>query len=410
MRPPSHASGLLVLLTGFLVLAAGGLVGCSREEPPADRDVALDLALASEVGKHYAVVLREVYADVVKGAEQLDGTVRVFTALPSESGLERCRLAWVGARPAYLQSEVARFYDGPIDRASDGPEGDLNPWPLDESYIDAVEGAPTGGFIGDPERVPLIDEAFVRRANGDGGEENIAAGWHAVEFMLWGQDRDPRGPGRRDWRDFADAGGLPHGERRRTYLRTLTRMIVADVSRVAAEWDADTGAYREEFLSVPPREQIRRILTGAGTLAKGELYGERMLVPYTSKAQEDEHSCFSDTTHLDHLHDLLGIVWVWTGRWTSPLDGRVVEGPGLRALAMKRDPDLAKRIDAHLARAEASLRDPHFQPFDRAIQGLDTDPGRACVREVLSALQELDRDLSRLAAGFGLAIVTSLPG
>ena len=37
---------------------------------------------------------------------------------------------------------MARFYDGPIDNEDDGPEGLINAWPLDETFIDYVDGAP----------------------------------------------------------------------------------------------------------------------------------------------------------------------------------------------------------------------------------------------------------------------------
>jgi putative iron-regulated protein len=405
------ASAFLLGSTLFLVAGCGD----SRREVPEGTSESRPLESSSEqelartMALHYAEVLHAAYSDALRGAEELEVAVDEFCAAPSAAGLAACRQAWLKARPAYQQSEVGRFYDGPIDRSPDGPEPDLNPWPLDEAFIDAVEGDPSAGFINDPARA--LDEAALRALNGQGGEENIAAGWHAVEFMLWDQDRDPKGPGRRDFRDFLDEGPRPHADRRRRYLQTVTGMIVADLKRVTAAWDPKTGAFRQEFLARPIKETLRCMLTGAGTLALGELHGERMLVPYTSKGQEDEHSCFSDTTHLDHLHNLLGVRWVWTGRYESPRDGRRLEGPGFDALLRASgQSDRADRVLASLDAAEEAMRREAFAPFDQAILGADDRPGRRAILDAIRALKRFDGEVTRVARHLGLDIVTVLPG
>ncbi|PGH37557.1 MAG: hypothetical protein CRN43_20480, partial [Candidatus Nephrothrix sp. EaCA] len=56
--------------------------------------------------------------------------------------MEDAKKAWLAAREPYMQTEIGRFYDGPID----GEKGDgvLNSWPLDEGYIDYLSGASHG--------------------------------------------------------------------------------------------------------------------------------------------------------------------------------------------------------------------------------------------------------------------------
>ena len=78
---------------------------------------------------------------------------------------------------------------------TDGPEGLINAWPLDEAYIDYVEGDPAAGVVNDPDTYPTIDAELLTSLNEQGGEANISTGWHAIEFLLWGQDLSTDGPG-----------------------------------------------------------------------------------------------------------------------------------------------------------------------------------------------------------------------
>ena len=149
---------------------------------------------AAAVSRHYAALVQASYEDTFGAAQALQQAVTVFTAAPSAEGLAAARQAWLAAREWYGQTEAFRFYAGPIDDDK-GPEGRLNSWPLDESYVDYVKGKPASGFIND--RKVVISKANLMRLNERGGEENIAAGWHAIEFLLWGQDMDPNGPGNR---------------------------------------------------------------------------------------------------------------------------------------------------------------------------------------------------------------------
>ena len=382
----------LVALTLSLCACEGEGEGSSA--PQAEGAKAPSAERVKQVAEAYATQLEGDYRAALEGARQLQERINAFCEAPSQEGLEAARESWLAARPAYQRTEVARFYDGPIDREG-GPEGDVNPWPLDEVYIDGTDEKPAG-IVGTPERYPTIDEATLRKANGAGGEENISTGWHAIEYMLWGVDDNPDGPGRRDWRDFQDGGPRPNPARRRDYLRLVASMLVADLEGVHAEWKPEDGAYRKEFLAAAPGEVLRRILTGMGTLAKGELRGERILTPFTSKEQEDEHSCFSDTTHIDHRQNLAGIAKVW-------------REAGLRELSLEAGFD-PKGLDEALSEVEAAMDDPAFKPFDKAILGADDAPGRKTISKALTGLARFDAELTRLAEALGVNIVTTLPG
>src|SRR5262249_17692877 len=152
--------------------------------------------------------------------------------------------------------------------------------------------------------------------NEKGGEKNITTGFHAIEFLLWGQDLNDEGPGNRSYLDYVEGKG-PHAARRREYLRVVSHLLVQDLETVLKEWSpAASTNYRQRFLAMPVDDALADVLKGIGILSGSELAGERLTVPYETKDQEDEHSCFSDNTTADLLYDVIGIQNVFLGRYT----------------------------------------------------------------------------------------------
>ncbi|MCY1081568.1 imelysin family protein [Archangium lansingense] len=188
---------------GWMALVAGALAstGCGTDP--------LEESRAQPVVERYAALVNENYTDAVTKAKELQTAVNVFVADPTEAKLAAARNAWLASRPSYGQSEAFRFYGGPIDNEDTGPEGRINAWPLDEAYIDSVEGAPEAGIINATTEYPTLTEELLISLNERDGETNIATGYHAIEFLLWGQDRSTTGPGNRPASDFEDGGTAP---------------------------------------------------------------------------------------------------------------------------------------------------------------------------------------------------------
>ncbi len=70
---------------------------------------------------------------------------------------------------------------------------------------------------------------------------------------------------------------------------------------------ADRGRGRatpRRLQAMPQREAIGRMVNGMAILAGFECMSERLGVALDSGDQEDEHSCFSDTTKQDFVNDL----------------------------------------------------------------------------------------------------------
>lgn len=328
----------VVFLAALVLGACGGDddegSAVSRQDKLAVATTYADLALAS-------------YDASIDSTRAMQKSLDRFLAEPAAGTLKAARTAWVTARDDYIPTEPFRFYGGPIDDPEDGPEGKINAWPMDEGYIDYVEGKPGSGIVNDMKAYKKITTDVIVEANERGGETNISSGWHAIEFLLWGQDQSKDGPGNRPASDYSSA---PNAKRRATYLRLTTRQLIADLTSVRDQWAKQGGEFRSSFLA-DPNQAVTRILRGIGALNSGELAGERMAVALESQDQEDEHSCFSDNTNADVVNDLKGIKMVYLAEFPG------VSGPSLHSLVAKEDGELAKRLrsqmDATLAKAEA---------------------------------------------------------
>jgi putative iron-regulated protein len=353
-------------------------------------------SLKRAIVRHYAEVADANYQDALAGVGKLAEAVESLVARPSASALERARQAWIEARRPYIQSEVFRFYEGPIDEV----EGFINAWPIDEGLIDYVVEDPASGIINHPEQNPTLSRELILGLNEKTGERSITTGFHAIEFLLWGQDGRSDGPGDRSWQDYITA---TNAVRRGTYLRVASQLLVTHLQQVRDAWAPEQSKnYRAEFVSLAPDIALGRILKGLGSLSGSELSGERLTVPYQTKEQEDEHSCFSDTTHLDLQYDGLGIENVYLGRYTR-VDGTKLTGPGLRDLLARDHPELAELLSRQI---EASLRASRSipVPFDRAIMGVDTAPGRVAVLQAIKAYQALADTIAKVAAVLGVPL------
>ena len=377
-------------------LATLVLFGCG--EAARDR-----VALQSALVQNYAAMVHANYEDSHERARELQDAIGDFLDSPSAPALQSARDAWLAARGPYGQTEAFRFYGGPIDDV-DGPEVLINAWPLDEGYVDYVEGAPESGVIGNVEAYPVIDRNLLVSLNETGAEENISVGFHAIEFLLWGQDRSADGPGARPYTDYV-AGEGTNTERRSDYLGIAVDLLVESLEEMVAAWGPDDpGNYRSEFTTMDPDAALENILIGIGVLSKSELAGERIFTAYDNQDQEDEHSCFSDNTHSDIIANALGIANVFTGRYTR-IDGTTIAGPGLEALIRSVDRDSADELATLIDDGLESVRAIPV-PFDQAII---ESASRPLVLEAVYALQDQGDKIAEIGTRLGLTINTALP-
>lgn len=356
--------------------------------------------LKGEVAAHYAAGVYALYGKSLASARAMDAAIDTFLDAPAAATLEAAKRAWLAARDDYGPTEAFRFYGGPIDNEEDGPEGLLNAWPMDEAYIDYVTGDPSAGIINNPEAFPVIDAALLESLNEEGGEENVSTGWHAIEFLLWGQDLNENGPGSRPLEDYTDNA---NAERRATYLATASDLLLAHLEGLVAAWAPGVaGNYRAEFLALDPDAALNNIITGIGELSRGELAGERMTVAYEERSQEDEHSCFSDNTVADIVGNARGIQMVYTG------DYGLASGPGVMDLVAVVNADLAMRLEGEIGRSVA-LAEAIPSPFDRHLRSNipNSDPGREAVLRTIESLEGQTDSIVSAAEQIGITISVS---
>ena len=352
---------------------------------------------AQGVARHYAALVYANYSDTLAAAKDMQTTIAAFLKAPSAEGLDKARKAWLDAREFYGQTEAFRFYGGPIDDEN-GPEGQINAWPLDEAYVDYVEGKPEAGMVNNP-KVKITKAALIE-ANERGGEENISAGWHAIEFLLWGQDHSETGPGNRSFEDYV-AGKGKNAERRAQYLTAATQLLVDDLGTLVKAWKPKSKNYRAQF-EKGGKESVRKIIVGLGSLSRGELSGERMEVALNSQDQEDEHSCFSDNTHRDVVGNATGIQNVWLGQYKQR-DGQMLKGPSLRDLVAASDPALADKTSEQIATSVKGAESIPA-PFDRAI--VAGSAGRPAIEGTVASLVEQSKLLVQAANAVGITRLT----
>jgi putative iron-regulated protein len=349
---------------------------------------------------HYAGLVHANYEDTLNAARAMQQAIHAFLANPSADTQQAAQKAWRAAREFYGQTEAFRFYGGPIDD-DDGPEGRLNAWPMDESYVDGVAGDATAGLIND--RGFAITKEAVAERNEKDGEKNIATGWHAIEFLLWGQDLSESGPGARPHTDFVD-GQTPNADRRRQYLSVITELLIDDLDALVKAWRPGGKLnYRARFVA-GGQESLRNIFVAMGSLSRGELAGERLEVALNSQDQEDEHSCFSDNTHRDAVLNATGIENVWLGRYKRA-DGSVLQGASPRDLVAAQDAALADRTSRQLA-ASVAAASAIQAPFDREIVGAKDAPGRQRIQATVNSLVQQSKDLVAAANAVGISKLT----
>lgn len=379
------------------ILALASLTVASlpaHAQPTASAVAAVD---HKAVATHYAALVHAGYADTLAAAKDLQAAIAEFTKAPSVDGLNKARKAWLDAREFYGQTEAFRFYGGPIDDDK-GPEGQINAWPLDEAYVDYVTGKPQAGMVNNAKF--KITKAALAKANERGGEENISAGWHAIEFLLWGQDQSETGPGNRSFEDYVVGKGA-NAERRAQYLTVATELLVDDLTAMAQAWEPGKKNYRAQF-EKGGKESVRKIIVGLGSLSRGELSGERMEVALNSQDQEDEHSCFSDNTHRDVVTNAKGIQNVWTGEFKRR-DGSVLKGPGVRDLVAVKNPALAEKTTVQIADSVKGA-EAIPAPFDRAI--VKGSAGRPAIEKTIASLVSQSKLLVESASAVGIAKLT----
>lgn len=378
------------------------------------------------VVKTYGEIAYAVFSDSLSTAEALQTKIDALVSKPSQATLNEARVAWKQARVPYQQSEVFRFGNGIVDDW----EGQLNAWPLDEGLIDYVASSnyhhemgnvgATANIIATPslklggttlDLTTITPELLASLNELGGSEANVATGYHAIEFLLWGQDLNGTEPGagQRSYTDFIQGEGCTNGncDRRVAYLKAATELLITDLKYMQGQWAPGQKNYRAELEAAKPQEVLTKALFGMGSLALGELAGERMKVALEANSTEDEHDCFSDNTHYSHFYDAKGIENVYFGTYKR-VDGSVVKGDSIADLVAAKNPKLAKATDEQFKSSMGSMQalvdkaeGNKPMKFDQMIAE-GNDDGAELIQNAIAGLVSLTRKIEKVATELGV--------
>ncbi|MDC3024482.1 peptidase [Alphaproteobacteria bacterium] len=365
----------------------------------------------------YSDLAEEKYNDSLYLANKLLSMIKVFLDNTTKSNLDQVKLSWLEARKIYQQTEVFRFGNPIVDDW----EGKVNAWPLDEGLIDYVNQTnyyPTENDFSNFNVIAneklkvegrLIDASIIsldlleNQLHEIGGNEaNVATGYHAIEFLLWGQDLNgtEKGSGNRPYTDFSLTNCTNDNcDRRRNYLLVAAQLLVKDLEEIKNSWSVE-GDARVDLLTSSKKDGLRRILTGMGSLSYGELAGERMKLGLMLHDPEEEHDCFSDNTHNSHFFNVIGIQNIYLGRYKN-LEKKLVHGDSLSDLVAaknkKLDMQVKKSIDNTIFHMSQIVNSANNGVTYDMLIGKSNENGNRLIQNAIDALIIQSENIEKVA-------------
>jgi putative iron-regulated protein len=252
----------------------------------------------------------------------------------------------------------------------------------------------------------------------------VATGYHAIEFLLWGQDQDysnflkdkvTKGAmtaGQRSLKDFTTD---KNASRRLAYLFASAEKLVADLELITSAWTKEVsgtnGLYQAALKgeltgdnaskNIDSNEALKQIIAGLGVFVKSELANERIAVAVLTPSEEDEHSCFSDNTHRDIVNNYQGFKNILTASYkgqkygTSLLDATNDETKA-RILALMKS--IESKIDSIDKVAKTK------EHFDYQIR--PESPQSKVIVKLKNELRKLGDEMVNVAAANNISLST----
>lgn len=403
----------------------------------------------------YSDMAHSAYQDSLATAKALQTAVNTYVDTPSQANLDAAKAAYKASRQPYSQTEVFRFDEGFVtanDKRTidniDGWEGQVNAWPLDEALIDYVNDDYVGEYdskenilnsdsivVGSIKQdTSVITPELLAEMNEIGGSEaNVTTGYHAIEFLIWGQDINGvgEGAGMRPVSDYITTDGQCTSgettnkdasvcERRGQYLKAATQLLVDDLTAMVAEWQPESeNTLRSDIMARKDNNSLRQIMYQMGSLALGELASQRMQVAFVTGSTEDEHDCFSDLTHLSYANNARGIQNLFNGNYKT-VTGKRVGGYGIKQYLIDTDNKAAAdKLGADFKKVETAFNtivekgEKENIKFDQMIATVgqaskhgvsaeEQDKRRGWVESAITNLQELTVSIENAAKAVGI--------
>ncbi|MEI6897053.1 MAG: imelysin family protein [Psychromonas sp.] len=402
----------------------------SFADDKAHRQTASSAVTTEQIKINYVKIAYAAYSDSYSTVQTLQKNISAFLTSPSQLTLDNAKEAYKLARVPYQQSEIMRW-DTDItinsDLAKQGGlssvddwEGQVNAWPLNEQAIDYVKGNQTSGIINQKKGEKITIDYLIKQ-NGVGGEANVTTGFHAIEFLLWGQDLNGTNPGagERSFNDFqtdkSGACSASNCDRRRDFLAVSTQLLVNDLQAMSQEWSAKAaqtaGTLANNFLN--SEDAIRYILFAMKSMATDELASARMNEGLVGKDVEQEHDCFSDLSHVAIYYNFQGIRNAFYGGYQS-IDGKIIEGASIADLINQKNPALFQEFDNAFNSIEKKMftilavgeQSENPIRFDQIIGQNDEDKEKKVALDAVYELVSLSTSFDKLEAILSIEALT----
>ena len=395
----------------------------------------------------YSNIALDNYTNALNDAKALKVAIDNFAKSATKENLEKAKKAWLVSRESYGQTEIFRLSNGPVDaeegwvsEAYGALEGQINAWPLDENMIDYTidaEGKKTAGNIidtigkfnpgGEESKevdVTKITVDAISELNENGGEANVATGYHAIEFLLWGQDQDysnflkdgiTKGALKAGERPLSDFTSDKNAQRRLAYLSVAAEKLISDLEVIKSAWeknvDGNKGLYQAALngklngenasKNIDSNDSLKQIVAGMGVFVKSELANERIAVAVLTPSEEDEHSCFSDNTHRDIATNYQGFKNILTASYNGKKYGK--------SLLDSTDKETKERIEKLMASIEGKIKSVNDvamkkEHFDYQIKP-ESEQSKVIVK-LKNELRKLGDEMVNVAAANGISLTT----
>ncbi|MCF6326443.1 MAG: peptidase [Devosiaceae bacterium] len=378
-----------------------------------------------DVVNNYADIGLATFQDSLRTAEQLRTAIEDLLNDPNDETLELAQEAW---RTARIPFEISEIYVQANPIVGDWVNR-VNAWPIDPDYIDYPgSGAPSadnnsaseniigsttitlGGNTIDVEKITteLISQN-LHLPNGD--QTKIASGYQVIEFLLWGNDtlgaeeKDVEdGAGKRPATDFdLETCTNQNCERRGEYLYAAVNLLIEDLQEMVGNWLA-TGQARRALLADPDMG-LSMMISGMGSLALGELAGNRLMRSINVGDQTGEQDRFSNNTNISYLFNARGLIGVYFGEYFT-MEDDYIAGASMADILEKTNPELDEEFRIALGLTMARMR--LMVEYARDVEAYDlmiapgNEEGNGLILEAVASLIDLTQVIEKFPAAFGV--------